>query len=141
MGTDGAASNDSLNLFEAIKLAALLSRWGEEDPKRWLSGAEAMEMALQGGAAAVGMPNAVGRLAVGAPADVVLLRLDSPALVPLSDPTLHLSFCNPAAAVDTVLVGGHVVLRAGRMQTVDETVVYREARAWSQRLREAHSSV
>lgn len=141
VGTDGSASNDSLNLFEAIKLAALLSRWGEEDPERWLSGMDAMEMALGGGAAALGMPEALGRLDPGAPADIVLLRLDSPALVPLGDPTLHLSFCNPAAAVDTVLVGGRVVVRAGRVETVDEAAVYREARAWSERLREVHSSV
>lgn len=135
MGTDGPASNDALNMFDAVKLAALLSRLGEEDTEKWLSATAVMEMTLHGGAAALGMHEALGRLAVGAPADIVLLKLDSPAMVPLGDPALHLTFCNPAAAVDTVIVNGKVVVRQGRMETADETAVYREARAWAERLR------
>ncbi len=137
LGSDGAASNDALDMFEAVKLAALLSRLGEDDPDRWLSAADALGMALQGGAAAMGMPEGPGRLAVGAPADLALLRLDSPALVPLGDPALHLGLCHPTAAVDTVIAGGRMVVRHGRVVTVEEEAVYREARAWGERLRAA----
>ncbi|MGQ9369278.1 amidohydrolase family protein [Azospirillum sp. ST 5-10] len=127
LGTDGAASNDGQSLLESVKTAAILHRAGHADPGLWPSAAEALRMAVDGGAAALGL--APGRLAPGARADIALFDLDAPAFVPLNGAAEQLVLAGAALRADRVLVAGREVLRDGRPTRIDEARLYAEARA------------
>ena len=128
LGTDGAASNDGQDMFEAMKLAVLVSRWNPGGaPGPWLQPVEALTMATEAGRAALGLEPAP--LTVGAPADLSLLDLDAPGLVPLNDPVAQLALCGPGITVRHVFVAGRPVLRDGALPHIDEAALYDEARA------------
>jgi 5-methylthioadenosine/S-adenosylhomocysteine deaminase len=136
LGTDGSMSSDNQNLFEALRLAALVGNVRfPHDPARWLGAAEVWRMATAGGARAVGLEADLGALEPGRQADLVLLRDDSPALRPMSDVLGSLVYVETGASVDTVVVGGRVVLRAGRVLGVDEAGLREQAQAAADRLR------
>lgn len=133
LGTDSAASNNSLDLFEELKLAALLPRGTTLDPAA-VSGATSWRMATAGGAAAL-HPELSGRLAVGEPADLVMVGTDRAAGVPLGDPVALLAFATTGAAVTDLFVAGRGLLRAGRLTTLDEAAVRADAAYRVARLR------
>lgn len=136
LGTDGSMSSDNQNLFEALRLAALVGNVRfPHDPARWLGTAEVWRMATEGGARAVGLEGRLGALEPGRQADLVLLRADSTALRPMSDVLGSLVYVETGASVDTVVVGGRVVLRAGRVLGVDEARLRERAQAAADRLR------
>jgi guanine deaminase len=137
LGTDSACCNDSSNLLETMKAATLLSRQQASAPERWVSPAEVLALATQGGAAVLGQGRVTGRIAPGFAADLTLLRLGTPAFAPLLDPVRQLVLGESGSAVDTVLVAGRVLLRHGRCTTLDETALWQEAQAAAeQRLRD-----
>jgi 5-methylthioadenosine/S-adenosylhomocysteine deaminase len=120
LGTDGPASNNDLDLWEEMRLAALLARLRTGDPTA-LHPDQVIAMATRYGARALGLPD-VGTLAPGMVADLVHLSLDDPAFVPLlSDPDLltHLVFAAPREAVRNVWVSGEQVVADGACTTVD----------------------
>jgi 5-methylthioadenosine/S-adenosylhomocysteine deaminase len=127
LGSDGPASNDSLDVLEAAKLAVLLSRSVAGDEKAWLGCAAALDMLINGGRRAAGQPTA--SLAPGAVADLALVELDSPPLVPLHDPAAQLVLGGPAISVRHVFVDGAWVLRDGAVPHVDAAALCAEARA------------
>lgn len=135
LGTDSAASNNSLDLFEELKLATLLPRGRAQDPAA-LSGASSWRMATTGGASAL-HPDLSGRLKVGEPADLLMIRTDRAAAVPLGDPVALLTFATTGAAVTDVFVAGRGLLRAGRLTTLDEVAVRADAADRAARLRSA----
>src|SRR5699024_6997220 len=135
LGTDGAASNNSLDLFEEIKTGAIIHRGAQESPTATL-GADLLTMATAGGAAAVGFPE-VGRLAVGQWADIVAVRTDTPHATPMHSVTSFLSFAARGEDVRHVFVGGRHLLDDGVLTTLDETAVRAEATAAAERLRAA----
>jgi 5-methylthioadenosine/S-adenosylhomocysteine deaminase len=118
LGTDGAASNDGQNMFDAVRLAALIHNEPGSDFDRWVTPADALAMATRHGARAFGLD--AGVLAPGKLADVVLLRRDTPAFTPLNDVMSQLVFCENGSSVDTVIVNGEVVVARGRLTHVDE---------------------
>ncbi len=126
LGTDGSSSNDSFNMFEAMKCAALIHKITSPLSHAWPSARDVLAMTLQGGARSILLQGQVGVLAPGTLADVVLLRLDAPAFVPLHDPVNHLVYCESGRDVDMVLVGGKVVVEGGRVTTVDAGAIYAE---------------
>lgn len=131
IGTDSAASADAQNMFECVRLAAYLSRVRTPDYHRWITAEEALTMATEGSAGVLGMDR-IGRLAPGYKADVVFLDLRHPGYVPLNDVTVQIVMGESGAAVDSVMIGGRLVLERGRMVTVDEAklrVQAEEARA------------
>src|SRR6185295_18128200 len=89
IGTDGCLSSDNQNVFEAMRMAAFISRVQGADPRQWLTAAEAFEAATVGGARALGMENLIGQLAAGFKADMVFLDLTNINYIPLSDPLYH----------------------------------------------------
>lgn len=133
LGTDSAASNNSLDLFEELKLAALLPRGIARDPAA-VSGATCWRMATTGGAAAL-HPALTGRLAVGEPADLMMVRTDRAAGVPLGDPVALLTFATTGAAVTDLFVAGRGLLRSGRLTTLDEAGIRADAARRVARLR------
>jgi 5-methylthioadenosine/S-adenosylhomocysteine deaminase len=125
LGTDGSASNDGQNMFDALRLAALIHNQAGSDFNRWVTPVQALGMATRNGARAFGLD--VGMLAPGMLADLVLLRRDTPAFTPLNDVMGQLVFCENGSSVDTVIVNGEVVVEAGRPTKVDEQEVLRLA--------------
>jgi cytosine/adenosine deaminase-related metal-dependent hydrolase len=121
LGTDGAASNDGQNMFDAVRLAALIHNQAGSDFGRWITPAQALAMATRHGARALGLD--AGTLAPGQFADVVLLRRDTPAYSPLNDVIGQIVFCENGSNVDTVIVNGEIVVQGGRCTKVDEKQV------------------
>jgi len=128
LGTDGAASNNDLDMFEEMLTAALLAKHASGDPTAAPAPA-VLEMATLGGARALGMEDRLGSLEVGKRADVVVVSLDAPRLHPLYDPVSHLVYVAKGADVSDVVVEGRVVMRDRRVLTLDEAAVIREAEA------------
>jgi guanine deaminase len=118
IGTDGTASSDNLNVFEAMRLAACLSRVQDHPVERWVSSREALHAATEGGAKAMGFAR-IGRIERGYKADLVLLDLGALHYVPLNDVVNQIVFAEDGTGVDSVMIGGRVVLDRGRLATVD----------------------
>ncbi len=127
LGTDGAASNNTLNLFAEIQAAALIHKGIRLDPLA-VSAAAALEMATIGGARALKLDHLVGSLEPGKRADLVIIDLDEDNLVPLYDPISHLAYAVQGADVRTVVVDGRIVLREGVLTTADEREIRRRVR-------------
>lgn len=108
LGTDGAASNNALDLLAEVKLLALLAKFEASDPSV-APAAEAWEVATGGLAPALG---GGGGLVAGAPADLILVRADAPELGP-GDLLANLVYAASGAVVDTTIVGGNVLMRGG----------------------------
>jgi 5-methylthioadenosine/S-adenosylhomocysteine deaminase len=125
LGTDGAASNDNQNMFDAVRLACLIHNHAGTDFEQWVTPAQALAMATRNGARAFGLE--AGVLAPGKLADVVLLRRDTPAYRPLNHVVNQIAFCENGSNVDTVIVNGEVVVEDGRLTKVDEEDVLRMA--------------
>ena len=134
LGSDGANTSDTQNLFEAARLAVGLSRVIGADESRWLSASEALRMTTEHSAQALGWGGQLGRIAPGFRADLVLLDLAQPEYVPLRDPLRQMVHGESGAAVDRVLVGGRVVVEHRRVLTVDEPALRRRAQAAADRL-------
>ncbi len=134
LGSDGANTSDTQNLFEAARLAVGLSRLVGSDESQWLSPADGLRMATEHSARVLGWAGQIGRIAAGYQADLVLLDLAQPVYVPLRDALRQLVLGENGAAVDRVLVGGRLVVDGGRVLTVDEAALRRRAQAAAERL-------
>jgi 5-methylthioadenosine/S-adenosylhomocysteine deaminase len=120
LGTDGPASNDTLDLWEEVKLAPMLVRVAAHDPTA-MSAAQALQMATRVGAAALGLPD-VGHLSPGAKADIVRLDLDHLAFSPVTNPSellAHVVWAGCSRNVTDVWVAGRQVVADSRCETVD----------------------
>lgn len=129
LGTDGPSTNDNLNLFEEVKLAAILHRTQGASRDRWIADREALAMGTVGGARALGLAGELGTVAEGARADLVLLDLDTPQFTPLNDVLRQIVYADCGRAVDTVIVDGRIVVEGGRAATIDEPALLSRARA------------
>lgn len=138
VGTDATNTSDGQNMFEALRLAAYLSRICDPDPERWLDAAEAFEAATVGGAGILGFDR-VGRLAPGWAADMVFLDLGHVTYVPLREPLLQMAFAESGAAVRSVMIDGRMVLDEGRMTTIDEAALRARAEEAAARLDAANA--
>lgn len=123
LGTDGAASNNALNLFSEMETAALLQKVASNDPTALKAGA-ALDMATRDGAQALGWPE-LGRLEVGAPADLCALDLTRPQLHPCFDPISDAVYAANGGEVVLTMVAGHVLFRDGAFLTMDYAALRR----------------
>ncbi|MCR4373878.1 MAG: amidohydrolase [Acidobacteria bacterium] len=138
LGTDGAASNNDLDMFEAMRTAALLHKHASGDP-RALPAREALELATRRGAAALGLEDLVGSLEVGKRADIITVSMASARQTPLFDPLSHLVYVTKGTDVRNTVVQGRVLMRQGRTVTLDKAAVIAEANAMAARVRAAVS--
>jgi 5-methylthioadenosine/S-adenosylhomocysteine deaminase len=136
LGTDGAASNNDLDMFEAMRVAALLHKHESGDP-RVMSAREALEMATLGGARALGMHTELGSLEPGKRADVIVVSMNSARQTPLYDPVSHLVYTTRGSDVQATIVDGKVLMRSRKVLTLDEQAVLKEARALAETVRAA----
>jgi cytosine/adenosine deaminase-related metal-dependent hydrolase len=125
LGTDGVVGNDSLNMFEVMKLAALLQRIASPYPDQWLGARDVLGMAIHGGAASARLSTR-GAVAVGERADLVLLDLRRATFGPRNDLVQQLVYAENGSSVETVLVDGRIVVDKGRVTTLDEAAVTAE---------------
>jgi guanine deaminase len=118
IGTDGASSSDNLNVFEAMRLASYLSRVQDHPVERWVTAREAFRAATEGGARALGFQR-IGRIEKGYLADLAFIDLSALHYVPPNDVIAQLVFGEDGTGVDSVMVGGRLVLDRGRLVNVD----------------------
>ncbi|MGH2573644.1 MAG: amidohydrolase family protein [Actinomycetota bacterium] len=128
LGTDGCLSSDNQNMFAALKSATFASRLRSSSPDAWLGSRDALELAWRGGALAMGLPDSLGKIAPGYLADLVILDADSVHLLPVNDVCNQLVYCETGEAVDTVIVGGRVLMKNKVLVSLDERAVKAEAR-------------
>jgi len=134
IGTDATNTSDTQNMFEAARLAAYLSRLRGSEYAQWISASEAFTLATAGSARVLGFAGKLGAIAQGAFADLVFLDLGHINYVPLRDALLQLVNAESGASIEAVMVGGRFVLRHGRLLTVDEAKLRRDAEAARARL-------
>ena len=133
IGTDGANCSDNLNMYEAMRLASLVSKCQGPDTARWLSTEEVFEAATIGSARALGFER-IGRLAPGFKADIVFLDLGAVNWIPCNDPTNQLVHTEDGTAVERVMIGGRMIVEGRRLLTCDLGRLARQAEATRARL-------
>ena len=133
LGTDGAASNNRLDLFAEMRLAALLAKGASGDPAV-LPAHQALELATLSGARALGLEQRIGSLEVGKQADVVAVDLSAAATQPCYDPISQLVYCAGREQVRHVWVGGKPAVRDGATVNLDEAEILARAHAWRVRI-------
>ena len=127
LGTDGTSTADRSDLFRSLGLAAMLHRIGSHHCDDWPTADDAVHMATAAGARSAGWD--AGCIEPGRLADLVLLSRDDFALLDTDALASRLAFATSAEAVDTVIVGGEVVMQGRRLRKVDEAALRREIRA------------
>jgi 5-methylthioadenosine/S-adenosylhomocysteine deaminase len=136
LGTDGAASNNDLDMFETMRFAALLHKVKTGDPQV-VPATTALDMATIHGARALGLEKQIGSLETGKRADLVVVSTASARMTPIYDPVSHLVYVARGEDVRTVMVNGRVLMRDRKMLTLDEPAVLAEARKFAGAVRAA----
>ncbi len=136
LGTDGAASNNDLDMFEAMRQAAFLQKVVRKDPTA-APASLVLEMATRRGAAAIGMADRLGQLTPGRRADVIIVDTTRPHLQPMFDPIAQLVYAAKAGDVRTTIVDGRILMHDRVVRTLDSAAVLSDARRMGDRVREA----
>ncbi|MEH2356450.1 amidohydrolase [Nostoc sp.] len=118
-GCDGASSNDSQDLLEAIKMGSILHNVTDSDYQHWITPRQAVEMASVGGAKGLNIAEKLGSLTVGKQADLVLYDLTNLSLLPRTDPIGLLVLGRPSNVVDSVWVNGKQIVADGKITTIN----------------------
>ncbi|OGF27897.1 hypothetical protein A2303_05905 [Candidatus Falkowbacteria bacterium RIFOXYB2_FULL_47_14] len=125
LGTDGAASNNTLDMFSEMRTCALLHKINNMDPTV-LSAREIVKMATIDAARVLGIDGKIGSLETGKRADLITVNLDKPHLTPLYDPYSHLIYCANSSDVDNVIINGKIIMRNRVVKTMDEERILKE---------------
>jgi 5-methylthioadenosine/S-adenosylhomocysteine deaminase len=133
LGTDGAASNNDLDMFEEMDIAAKLQKVARMDP-RALPAEQTVAMATINGARALHMDKEIGSLEAGKKADVILIRTDAPHATPMYNVYSQLVYAMKASDVDTTIVGGKIVMEHRRMLTLNEAQILTKAREYAKKI-------
>lgn len=133
LGTDGAASNNDLSLWEEMDTAAKLHKLVSGDPKT-LSAVEAFSLATIGGARALHMEDMIGSIETGKRADIVIVDMDSLNQTPVYSVYSNLVYATKAKDVRTVVINGMVVMLDRRLLTLNESVIKRDANAYRDKI-------
>jgi 5-methylthioadenosine/S-adenosylhomocysteine deaminase len=128
LGTDGAASNNDLDMWEEMRLAALLQKVDRMDPEV-LPAEAVLRMATSGGAEAIGLGEVIGSLDRGKRADLIQVTFDDVHHVPTYDVVSHLVYVNDEQDVASTVVDGNVLMEDGRFLTIDTAQVREDANA------------
>jgi 5-methylthioadenosine/S-adenosylhomocysteine deaminase len=126
LGTDGAASNNDLDVFDEMRDAAMLGKLAADDASA-VPAAVVVEMATRGGADALNLPG--GRIEEGAAADLAVVDLDAPHLTPVHDPISHLAYATRGSDVRHTVCDGEVLMRDREVLTLDTEAVQERAAA------------
>ena len=136
LGTDGAASNNDLDMFEAMRQASFLAKHAEHDPTA-VSARTALDLATIGGARALGMEGRIGSIEPGKRADLITVAMNSARQTPMYDPVSHLVYVTRGDDVRTTIVDGKILMRNRQVKTLDAATVIAEANRLAQKVRDA----
>ena len=136
LGTDGAASNNDLDMWEEMRLASFLQKVEQMNPEV-LPASTVLRMATSGGAAAIGLGESIGSLEVGKRADLIQDAFDDVHHVPTFDVISHLVFVTDEQDVASVVVDGKLLMREKELLTIDTERVAVEARTLAARIQSA----
>ena len=136
LGTDGAASNNNLDMFSVMKTCGLVHK-GQKLSGAAIPAEKILRMATREGAAAIGLGDEIGSLEPGKKADVIAVSLERPELVPCLDAAESLVYSAGPGCVDLVVVDGEVLVEGGPVRTLDANEVLRDARAAAERIARA----
>jgi len=136
LGTDGAASNNDLDMWEEMRLAAFLQKIDRMDPEV-LPASQVLTMATRGSATAIGLGDSIGSLEVGKRADLIQVAFDDVHHVPTFDVISHLVYVTDEQDVASVVIDGMVVMREREFLTLDVERVRAEANALAARIQAA----
>jgi 5-methylthioadenosine/S-adenosylhomocysteine deaminase len=136
LGTDGAASNNDLDMWEEMRLAALLHKLKAADPTA-VPAPTALAMATSMGAAAIGLEDQVGRLAVGLQADLIQVDFSRLRQEPLYDVQSHLVYVLDSQDVRTTVVAGRILMREREVLTIDRDALRKKVRRKRDEIRNA----
>ncbi|MDN5752284.1 MAG: amidohydrolase family protein, partial [Nitrosospira sp.] len=139
LGTDGAASNNRLDMFEEMRFAALLAK-GESGRADVLPAYQALQIATLNGAKALGLGAVTGSLVVGKAADITAVDFSSLELAPCYDPVSHLVYTAGREQVSHVWVDGKMLLNDGELTTLNERELFLRAEFWRERIAEGMNS-
>ena len=126
LGTDGAASNNNLNMFEEMTLASLINKGLTKDPQT-LPAYKALEMATIDGARALELEDQIGSIEIGKKADVIMVDLDKPHFYPRHDDLSSLIYSAQGSDVDTVIVDGNILMEKKELLTLNLEKVIKDA--------------
>jgi len=127
LGTDGCASNNTLDMIREMSTAAKLHKVGRLDPTV-MDAQTVVRMATISGAKALGMDHVTGSLAIGKKADIIILGLNKPHLTPIYNDYSHLVYAACGADVDTVVIDGKVIMENRQLLTINESDVINQVR-------------
>ncbi len=133
LGTDGASSNNNLDMLQEMRTCALLHKVNSMDPTV-LPAYQAIEMATSYGARALGLGNEIGRLQPGLKADLILISLNEAHMKPVHDVIANVVYSAQASDVDTVIINGQVIMENRNIATFDEKQVLEQAERAAKKL-------
>lgn len=133
IGTDGAASNNDLDMFSEIKTASLLAK-GVSQNASAIPAIEAITMATLGGAKALGIDGTTGSFVIGKAADIQAINFNTLSSQPVFDPISHLVYCTKSTQVSHVWVDGQCLLNDGKLITLNESKLFAQARSWKSKI-------
>lgn len=133
LGTDGAASNNNLDMFDEINLAALIHKGVNMDPLLVNAG-EALKMATVNGGKAIGYEGKLGTIQKGMKADLIVLNIDKPHFYPMNDPISAVAYSAHGSDVETVIVDGNILMEKGELKTIDLELVKHKVKEISKRI-------
>jgi 5-methylthioadenosine/S-adenosylhomocysteine deaminase len=136
LGTDGAASNNDLDMFEAMRQASFLAKLTTRDPTA-VKAQDALDMATMGGARVIGMEKLLGSLEAGKRADLITVSTRSARQTPMYDPVSHLVYVTRGEDVRSTIVNGKVLMSDRRLRTLDREQVIADAKRLAARVRAA----
>jgi 5-methylthioadenosine/S-adenosylhomocysteine deaminase len=136
LGTDGAASNNDLDMFEAMRQASFLAKLSSGDPTA-VPAQVALDLATIGGAQTLGLQKTIGSLEAGKRADLITVSMSSARQTPMYDPVSHLVYVTRGDDVRNTIVNGKVLMRDRKVLTMNEGEVLAQARALAQKVRDA----
>ena len=119
IGTDGASCADNQNVYEAMRLASMVSKVQGPDWQQWLGTDEAFKAATEGSARALGMQKQIGRIEPGYKADIVFLDLHHINWIPMNDPVNQIVHTEDGSGVHSVMIGGRMIVENRKLLTVD----------------------
>jgi 5-methylthioadenosine/S-adenosylhomocysteine deaminase len=135
-GTDGAASNNDLNILSEMSTTAKVHKALSQNPTV-LDAKTVLRMATRWGAEVLGLGDKIGSLETGKAADMITVNINKPHLTPLYDVYSHIVYAAMASDVDMVMVNGKVLVNSGRLVTADESEILHKARMWGEKIKAA----
>ena len=136
LGTDGAASNNDLDMFEAMRQASFLAKLSSGNPTA-VPAQVALDLATIGGAKALGMDKMIGSIEPGKRADLITVSMSAARQTPMYDAVSHLVYVTHGDDVRNTIVNGRVLMRDRRVSTLNEVDVLSQAKALAQKVRDA----